>query len=58
VDDVDCDRLGDEDVLEPVEAEALVAVEPERDDDPDDAIENIGEKFVWVESESDMISIV
>lgn len=55
--DEDWDRFGNEGELVPVE-EALAEEEPVRADDPDDAIENIGEKFVWVVSESSTISIV
>jgi len=49
----DEDALGNEVVLVPVEEEVPVT----EADVTDDAIENIGEKFVWVLSESSMISI-
>lgn len=54
VDDEDWERLGNE-----VVAAAEVTEDPlEAADDPDDAIEKKGEKFVWVGSESSKISIV
>ena len=54
VDDEDWERLGNE-----VVAAAEVTEDPlEAADDPDDAIEKKGEKFVWVGSESSEISIV
>jgi hypothetical protein len=57
----DSDRLGNELVVLSVEAVILVTEDPVEEEevgDTDDAIENIGEKFIWVGFASSMISIV
>jgi hypothetical protein len=58
VDVEDWDWLDDEVVELPVVVVVLVVEDPEEEADEPDAIEKNGEKFIWVVSESSMISIV